>query len=135
MRLRTAEQAGRAAARAGFTLMELLVVVAILIVLASVATPLYLSYLEQTREKTARTSAINFAAEIQNWMALNPVPEGTQNFFPPTINPNPPMDPWERPYQSVIFRDEFSGAMVAVVWSTGPAGAFDHTVPFSSANK
>ena len=45
----------RATARGGFTLMELLVVVAILVVLAGAAVPIYMTYLENAKKSTAWT--------------------------------------------------------------------------------
>jgi general secretion pathway protein G len=47
----------RADSRGGFTLMELLVVVAILVVLAGAAVPLYMNYLEQAKRQMAWTNA------------------------------------------------------------------------------
>ncbi len=43
--------------RGGFTLMELLVVVAILVVLAGAAVPMYMKYLDESKRRLAWTNA------------------------------------------------------------------------------
>jgi general secretion pathway protein G len=48
----------QAAARAAFTLMEMLVVVAILVVLAGAAVPIYLNYLARARVDRAQTDVV-----------------------------------------------------------------------------
>src|SRR3954454_11045383 len=53
MRLRN----DRATSRGGFTLMELLVVVAILVVVAGAAVPLYMKYLDDAKRQMAWTNA------------------------------------------------------------------------------
>jgi general secretion pathway protein G len=56
MQLRKLRQRGNDR-RGGFTLMELLVVVAILVVLAGAAVPMYMKYLDQSKAKMAWTNA------------------------------------------------------------------------------
>lgn len=51
----------------GFTLVELLVVVAIAGILASVAIPYYKSYLETTRMETAKSAMLTLAASEQKY--------------------------------------------------------------------
>ena len=127
MRLRTVSGAGRAGARAGFTLMELLVVVAILLVLAGVATPIYLYYLEQSRPKVAESECVNLKGQLENFKALHGdyPPDNDWSLLP--LEKKPPLDPWKRPYQwrRVEFLDPDGVTMryVAVVWSVGSDGA------------
>ena len=54
MIVRTSRAAARSTFRAGFTLMELLVVVALLVVLAGTGGVIYMNYLESAKEDVAR---------------------------------------------------------------------------------
>jgi prepilin-type N-terminal cleavage/methylation domain-containing protein len=117
------ERTGRAVARAGFTLMELLVVVAILVVLVGVATPLYLNYLEQSKIKIARADAIRLAGELKNFAVSHDgeyPPVGTWDLLP--LEKKPPLDPWGQPYRWGLVETVQVDAkvMVPVVISNGP---------------
>lgn len=57
--------------QAGFTLVELLIVVAILAILAAVAIPAYTSSMEGARETTDRTNAMNAASMASSDYMLN----------------------------------------------------------------
>lgn len=119
---------GRRAGRAGFTLMELLVVVAILLVLISIATPIYFSQLERSSRDIARANATSLAGNLRQfalshggiypeentWHDLGLPPERT-----------PPIDPWGRPYQWMlreIVTSDGNAFPDPVVWSGGPTG-------------
>ena len=138
MRLRNMHHAGRAAARAGFTLMELLVVVAILVILVGVATPLYLNYLEQSKAKIARTTAHSLAGEIKNYAIShdgNWPDQNTWDLLPLPPEKKPPLDPWGRPFQwSLRSIQQADGTQFAdpVVWSGGPQGNQGAEGDFSS---
>jgi type IV pilus assembly protein PilE len=69
----------RVGGEAGFTLLELMVVVAIIGILASVAIPYYKSYLETTRMEAAKSAMQALAASEQKYYA-------TYNVY--TANPN-----------------------------------------------
>ena len=123
MRLRMIEQSGRTAARAGFTLMELLVVMAIMLVLAGVAIPSYYYYKKTADVKTARTACVMYAGELKHYMADNSGPPIELGQWPPTINSGiPPVDPWNNPYQWSMIEDPVLGTMIPVVISAGPDG-------------
>src|SRR5262245_2945074 len=119
----SARASARAASRAGFTLMELLVVVAILVVLVSVATPMYFSYLEKSKIKIAKTSAIQLADELRRFQIENGSlpPVGTWDSL--ALN-KPPIDPWNNLYQWQTKPSMAGGVEISVpiVWSTGPTG-------------
>jgi general secretion pathway protein G len=99
--------------RAAFTLMELLVVVAILVVLAAVAVPNYLGYVENSRRQTAKTSANNIAKAAEafhvatdQWpqslqQLTQPYDDGRGVHLPPSLRPEEILDPWGIPFQYV----------------------------------
>jgi len=106
MIVRTSRATARRMVRAGFTLMELLVVVAILVVLAGTGGVIYMNYLEGAKEDVARTQVqelthaveayrIRYGEYPQSLAALTqPGPDGKA-----TLEPNALVDPWMRPYQ------------------------------------
>lgn len=126
MLLRRIDATPRAAVRAGFTLMELLVVVAILLVLVGVATPLYLKYLDQSKVKIARTDAFRLASELKNYAASNQgnYPQGMPSFEILVLEgflEREPLDPWGQPFQWTLRPVGLDGTtMTPVVWSAGP---------------
>ena len=125
-----------AATRAGFTLMEMLVVVAILVVLAGAAVPIYLNYLEDSKLKRARIDIETISKELSNYKAvvghypnniqdlIQPWQLGDGSTRPPTLRPQNLMDPWDRPYQSSTPNPGPNNAMYQIpdVWSEGPSG-------------
>jgi general secretion pathway protein G len=142
MRLRNLHHAGRtAAARAGFTLMELLVVVAILLVLIGVATPLYMNYLEQSKGRVAKSDAHRLAGELRNYAVSHdgnwPNPD-TWDLLPLPPEQKPPLDPWKRPFHWTmreIQHGDGTTTMDPVVWSTGPTGNLDASGGYSSISQ
>ena len=68
MMVRTSQSAARRMVRAGFTLMELMVVVALLVVLAGAGGVIYLNILEGAKEDVARSQvqALTQAVEAYN---------------------------------------------------------------------
>ena len=57
--------------RTGFTLVELLVVVAIATVLLALAVPSYVSYVRQTRRTEARTALLDLAGREERFFSTN----------------------------------------------------------------
>ncbi len=105
--------ARRLHAQAGYTLMELLVVLAILGLLTAIATPYVLHYLETAKVKTARTEVANVTAGLDMFKAdvgryptteegldaLFKAPPGVDNWDGPYIKKTDALnDPWGRPY-------------------------------------
>jgi general secretion pathway protein G len=103
--------AGRA--EAGYTLLELLVVLAILGFLAAVATPMVLRYLDSAKFSTAKTEVSNLSAGLdlykldvgsypttqQGLEALVKAPQGVENWNGPYIKKTTNLnDPWGHPY-------------------------------------
>lgn len=116
--------------RAGFTLAELLAVVAILAILAGVAIPTYISLIGNQREKVALSECKKFAAMLTQFAANH------QDDFPQTggypaqsggleilvqdgMLANLPMDPWQKPYSFELSTGP-TGIFVPVVFTTTP---------------
>lgn len=55
---------------AGFTLIELMIVVAIVAILAAIAVPSYLNYVRQSRRASAKTALLDLASREEKWYAV-----------------------------------------------------------------
>jgi general secretion pathway protein G len=94
-------------ARAAFTLMEMLVVVAILVVLAGAAVPIYLNYLENAKRDRVKIDIKTLEQAVEAYYTrqgdyppslealTQPAPDGTKA----TLEPDAILDPWRQPYQ------------------------------------
>jgi general secretion pathway protein G len=104
---------GRVQSEAGYTLVELLVVVAILGLLTLIATPFVLRYLDSAKVSTARTEIANISAGLDLFKidigryptteegldALMKPPAGVDNWNGPYVKKATGLkDPWGRPY-------------------------------------
>jgi type II secretion system protein G len=97
------------ATRHGFTLMELLVVVAILVVLAAVAVPSYFTYVDYSKKQAARTSAQAIGQAVEayhaatgNWpQSLQELTQTSPAGLKATLRPENLIDPWGQQYQYV----------------------------------
>ena len=127
---RTTRTVAGQTARAGFTLAELLAVVAILAILAGVAIPTYISLIGNQREKVAKTETKKFAAMLTQFAANH------QDDFPATggypaqsggleilvqdgMLAQMPMDPWQKPYSFELSTGP-TGIFIPVVYTTTP---------------
>jgi general secretion pathway protein G len=118
----------QAARRAAFTLMEMLVVVAILVVLAGAAVPIYLRYLDQARIDIAKVGCKNleqaaeaykirygdYPASLQ--VLTQPQPDGTL----PPLEATALIDPWQREFQYAQQGTHNAATGRPDVWSNGP---------------
>jgi general secretion pathway protein G len=97
----------------GYTLMELLVVLAILGFLAAMATPQVLKYIDRSRASTAKTEVANISSALELYKldvgrypttqegltALQKAPPGIDNWNGPYIKKQAGLtDPWGHPY-------------------------------------
>jgi general secretion pathway protein G len=98
---------------AGFTLVEMLVVITIIGLIMSLVGPRVLSYLSDSKVKTARIQIQGFSAALdlyyldtgryptssEGLTALTQKPDGAATWNGPYLNGNSvPKDPWGRPY-------------------------------------
>jgi general secretion pathway protein G len=118
------------ARRRGFTLIELLLVMFILVVLASIAAPIYFGKQKSSEISAAQaqvslieTALTNYEADVgdfpsetQGLQALVTRPEGvdTWNGY---LSKGLPMDPWGNPYQ---YKNPGTHGTRFDVWSFGP---------------
>jgi prepilin-type N-terminal cleavage/methylation domain-containing protein len=119
-------------ARSGFTLAELLAVVAILAILAGVAIPTYITLIGNQRVKIAKTECKKFASMLKNF-ANDHMDEFPQTSGFPAMNGDLgilveagmltqlPLDPWQRHYYYELAQSQ-TGFYEPIVYSDGPDG-------------
>src|SRR5262249_12688785 len=96
-----------ALARAAFTLMEMLVVIAILVVLAGAAVPIYLNYLDNAkRDRVKADFKVLETAINKHYMDYNEYPANLRVLTQPMADGTRPildqeaiLDPWHHEYQ------------------------------------
>jgi general secretion pathway protein G len=113
-RRRVAAPSGRRQGEAGFTLVELLVVMVILVLLASLVAPRVMGYLGSSRTKTAKVQIENLSTSLELFkldtgryptgreglQALVQAPPGLRNWNGPYLKKDQvPLDPWGQPYR------------------------------------
>jgi general secretion pathway protein G len=124
-------------ARAAFTLMEMLVVVAILVVLAGAAVPIYMSYLDSAKRDRARIDiktlegaveayAMDHGDYPQLWDPLV-IPDPASLKRPP-LTPEALVDPWGRQYV-LDPQTRHSASGKPLIYSLGPGGNQSTMIP------
>jgi general secretion pathway protein G len=115
--------------RAAFTLLEVLIVVAIIVMLAGAGTYMFLQRLEGAKTDMARTQANALASAAEQYYARNgefppslemltqPQPDGSGAFF----GPEKLLDPWNKPFQYDPSGPRNQGNKPDV-WTTNPRG-------------
>jgi general secretion pathway protein G len=95
----------RGGRRTAFTLMEVLVVVAILVVLAGVGVPIYMRYLEESKKDVAKTSIAALSQSCQTFkVKYGRLPENLTELVTPPEGATPYVeqkmltDPWGKEY-------------------------------------
>jgi len=118
----------RAAARAAFTLMEMLVVVAILVVLAGAGGVIYMRALDDAKKDTAKTQCHALAEVAQRYqLKYGEFPPSLETLTQPTadggkayLETSALVDPWGRPYQFTAPGPHHAATGAPDVWSQGP---------------
>ena len=93
-------------ARSAFTLMEMLVVVAILVVLAGAAVPIYMNYLENAKTDRVRLDKKTLQQAVEaHYTRTGSFPNSLEELTQPgqdgskaTLDHNAIVDPWNQPY-------------------------------------
>lgn len=126
MQLRRHSAKARALARGGFTLMELLVVVAILVILAGSAIFAFRRVLFESRDRVAEAQCKTLKQQLETFAML---PSSNMQYPDPGAGWEPllaaglvtklPVDPWGQPYRWNLIPGPDGGPMV-IVWSCGP---------------
>jgi prepilin-type N-terminal cleavage/methylation domain-containing protein len=127
---RTTRTVAGQTARAGFTLAELLAVVAILAILAGVAIPTYISWIGTQRERVAKTECKKFASMLTLFAANHQDDFPQTNGYPSQSGglewlvqdgmlPQMPMSPWQTPYYFELSTGP-TGTLMPVVITTTP---------------
>ena len=98
----------RQVARAAFTLMEMLIVVAIIVVLAGLSATFLLPALERAKEDAAKTKAVSIASNVERYylnhgefpsdLSVLTQPDAELNNAP-YMQPDGIIDPWNQRYQ------------------------------------
>ena len=98
------------AARRGFTLLEIIVVVTIIALLATLVAPRLLGNIGRAKTRIAQSEAASIAQQVNIWMAdngtdrlpddfeLEMLTEGENQY----LRPKDLTDPWDNPYQVII---------------------------------
>lgn len=118
----------RAARRSAFTLLEVLIVVAILVVLAGVSSVYVFRYLEDSKVGAAKAGAATLAKAAQTYeIQFGQLPESLQQLVQPPdgrkpfVEPDALNDPWGKPFQYDP-AGAHNHALKPDVWTTTPEG-------------
>lgn len=113
-------QHARQGARAGFTLVELMVVVAIIAILATTASVYFFGALDDADQAKAKAEIQAMKTAVTAYMLKNnrKLPNSLDDLAPYMDPPKIPMDPWGKPY--VYTKD---GARKFTIMSYGMDGA------------
>jgi general secretion pathway protein G len=118
----------RAMARAAFTLMEMMIVVAIIVVLAGVGGVIYVGVMDKAKVDAARSQSKILAEAAAMYQitygeypaSLDALTQPMADGHKPFLEPSALVDPWQRPYQYVVPGPHHAATGAPDVWSQGP---------------
>jgi general secretion pathway protein G len=107
---RTRARHRRRPVRRAFTLLEIIVVVTIIAILATLVAPKVISNIWKSKQKIAKAEVSSLAQQVQLWMVDNGYDEIPDEFElawltegdSPYIGPDDLLDPWENPFVVLI---------------------------------
>lgn len=112
MLLRKTSSGTRRPYRGAFTLLEILIVVAIIVLLAGVSVTVAYNYYENSQVNVAKTKAKTLATAVnafhmdqQDWPSSLQELTESRNGFKPYAAPGDILDPWKQPYQMAFSED------------------------------
>jgi general secretion pathway protein G len=120
--------------RSAFTLLEVLVVVAILVVLASVSSIYVFGYLEEAKTKKAMLQANLIAKAAKSYYANHGGSTEGLNLQALIAPPRPLLeggtdaikDPWGKPYNLVVGSEDTGTQNIMVTFTTPDGITYDH---------
>ena len=115
--------------RSAFTLLEILIVVAIIVMLAGTGTYYLMQNYEEAKMKTAKTSVMGLAQQLEIYKlnndqypaSLEGLAQQQPNGSPQLVPPEQLRDPWGNPYQMDATGPNNHG-MKADVFTKAPSG-------------
>jgi general secretion pathway protein G len=118
----------RSVSREGFTLLEMMVVVAILVVLAGTGGVIYLRFLEDARKDTAKSQTRILAQTVAAYQvkygeyppSLEALTQPTADGGKPYLETSALIDPWGRAYQYAVPGSHHPSTGEPDIWSQGP---------------
>ena len=115
----------RQAGRAGVTLVELLVVAAIVLIMAGAATLAIMRYMDEAKEDRARTDIRTLSLAAETFLTRNAgnPPESFHDILKYVKGGNEShlVDPWGKQYQMRLDTDA-NGTAIVIVYTTTPEG-------------
>lgn len=117
-----------AVVRGGFTLMEMMVVVAIIVVLAGIAVPLVFRQLDDAKKDRARVDVRTLSGTVDMYFlkyseyppSLESLTQPTADGGRPFLEPSALLDPWMHPYQYANPGQHNAASGKPDIWSLGP---------------